>query len=153
VKKLRLFLVRLVVISLVLVPALAYLKQGYQSLVVLCSAWQLPTADMLQSLNFESSGSVYTFMVLLLAIPGLTPRRRALALVAGCAAFLLTDCFMNGVWLPYLKSPRPSLANMAVSYGWIVVAHYLLPFLLWIMFAFRQIVELCPRPTSALPAR
>jgi hypothetical protein len=153
VKKLRLLLVRLVVISLLLVPALAYLKQGYQYLAVLCSVWQLPTADMVQSLSYESSGSVYTFVVLLLAVPGLTPRRRALALAAGCAAFLVADCFMNGIWLPYLKTPRPSLANMAVSYGWIVVAHYLLPFLLWIMFAFRQIVELCERPVPALQTR
>ena len=31
------------------------------------------------------------------------------------------------------------MANMAVSYGWLVVAHYMLPFLLWLAFAFRQI--------------
>ena len=53
--------------------------------------------------------------------------------------FIIADYFMAGVWLPHLKPVRMTLGSMAVAYGYIVVVHYLLPFLLWFTFSFREI--------------
>jgi hypothetical protein len=97
---------------------------------------------MLANLTYDGSSNLYTFLVLILGVPGLTIRKRSIAVVTGLALFLFTDYFMTVIWPLYLKTPRPSLANMAVPYGWLVTAHYLLPFLLWFTFAFREIEEL-----------
>ena len=94
---------------------------------------------MMESIPYDGSNNLYTFLVLILAIPGMKIKKRIIAIVTGIALFLFADFFMIAIWIPYLKTPRLSLANMAVSYGWLVVAHYLLPFLLWLAFAFRQI--------------
>lgn len=99
----------------------------------------MPTSEMMDALPYDGSNNLYTFLVLILAIPGMEIKKRVIGIVTGIALFIFTDFFMTAVWIPYLKTPGPSLANMAVAYGWLVVAHYLLPFLLWLAFAFRQI--------------
>jgi hypothetical protein len=138
VKKLLPFLARLVVVSLLLVPFLPLLHRAYAAVLALGA----PAGTT--ALRYDGSGNLYTYLVLILAIPGLELRKRAIAAAVGIGAFLGADLFMTAVWTPYLRTPRPSLANMAVSYGWLVVAHYLLPFLLWLAFAFRQIERLLP---------
>jgi hypothetical protein len=142
VKKLLPFLARLVFISLLFLPVLSLLHQGYNFVLVFISAGTMPTKEMMKSLQYNGSGNLYTYLVLVLATPGLDTRKRIIGGVTGIGIFLFADFFMLAVWLPYLKTPQPSLANIAVSYGWLVVSHYLLPFLLWLMFAFRQIEEL-----------
>ena len=151
-KKLLLFLARLLVISLLLVPALPLLHHSYKFFLVLVTTATMPTNEMMDALTYDASGSLYTFVVLLLAIPGMEIKKRTLGIVTGITLFLLTDSFMSAIWIPYLKTHRQTLAYMAVSYGWIVVAHYLLPFLLWIVLAYRQIEEMCKvqRPEVAV---
>jgi hypothetical protein len=145
VKKLLLFLARLLGISLLLIPLLPLLHHSYKFVLAFMTTMAMPTSEMMEKLPYDGSNNLYTFLVLLLAIPGMGIRKRGLGVVAGIALFLFTDFFMTAVWLPYLKTPTPSLGNMAVSYGWLVVAHYLLPFLLWIVIAYRQIEEICTR--------
>lgn len=142
-KKILLFLARLLGISLLFVPLLPSLQRAYRYVLTLVTSATVPGGEMTERLAFDGSGYLYTFLVLLLAIPGMPWRRRAAGLATGVALFLFADFFMMAVWTPYLKTPRPSLVNMAVSYGWLVVVHYLLPFLLWITLAYRQIVALC----------
>jgi hypothetical protein len=142
VKKLLLFLARLLLISLLFVPVLPQLHQSYKFVLAFMTTATLPTNEMIASLPYVGSNNLYTFLVLILAIPGLGIKRRVVGIVTGIIMFLLTDFFMIAVWIPYLKTPRPSLSNLAVSYGWNVVAHHLLPFLLWFAFAFRQIERL-----------
>jgi hypothetical protein len=139
VKKLLPFLARLLVISLLFVPLLPMFHQSYKFVLAFMTTATMPTNEMMASLPYDGSNNLYTFLVLILAIPGMEIKKRIIGIVTGIVLFLFTDFFMTAVWLPYLKTPRPSLANMAVSYGWLVVAHYLLPFLLWLAFAFRQI--------------
>ena len=141
-KKILPFLARLVVISLLFVPVLPYFHQSYRFVLALITTASLPTSAMMGTLPYDGSNNLYTFLVLILAIPGMKIKKRLIAIVTGIALFLLADFFMIAIWIPYLKTPRLSLANMAVSYGWLVVAHYLLPFLLWFAFSFREIDRL-----------
>ena len=148
-KKILPFLARLLVISLLFVPVLLYFHQSYRFVLALITTATIPTSMMMESLPYDGSNNLYTFLVLILAIPGMEIKKRAIAIVTGIALFLFADFFMIAVWIPYLKTPRLSLANMAVSYGWLVVAHYLLPFLLWLAFAFRQIERLFRGATNS----
>lgn len=141
-KKLLPYLTRLVIISLLFLPVLSPLHQAYQFVLVAITSGTMPTEEMMKALPYDGSGNLYTFLVLILATPGLEIRKRGIGVVTGIGMFLFVDFFMTAIWQPYLKTPQPSLMNMAVSYGWLVVAHYLLPFLLWLLFAFRQIERL-----------
>ncbi len=137
-KKLLPFLVRLLVVSLLFVPLLPLFRNSYRSVLTFFSAAAM-RGEVPGSLPYDGSNNLYTFLVLLLGIPGVALRKRIIGIVTGIGLFLFADFFMAVIWPLYLKTPRPSLANMAVSYGWLVVAHYLLPFLLWFAFAFREI--------------
>jgi len=148
VKKILPFLARLVVISLLFVPVLPFFHQSYKFVLALTTTATMPTSSMLESLPYDGSNNLYTFLVLILAIPGMEIKKRLIGIVTGIGLFLFVDFFMIAIWIPYLITPRLSLANMAVSYGWLVVAHYLLPFLLWLAFAFRQIERLFRGETS-----
>jgi hypothetical protein len=143
VKKQLLFLVRLIVISLLFMPALPLFQKTYKFVLVFLTTGSIPTDEMTKTLPYDGSSNLYIFIVLILAISGMETRKRMLGLFTGVALFLLSDFLMTTVWIHYLKAPRPSLTNMAVSYGWLVMTHYLLPFLLWFAFAFRQIEGLC----------
>jgi hypothetical protein len=149
VKKILPFLARLVVISLLFVPVLPFFHQSYKYVLALITTASLPTSAMMESLPYDGSNNLYTYLVLILAIPGIKIKKRIVAIVTGIALFLFADFFMTAIWIPYLKTPRLSLANMAVSYGWLVVAHYLLPFLLWLAFAFREIEGLFRGATNS----
>jgi len=155
VKRLLLFLARLLGISLLLVPALPLLHSSYLFVLAVITTLTVPSAQMMESLPFDGSSNLYTFLVLLLAIPGMAIGKRVVGTVTGLTLFLFADFFMTAVWLPYLKTPQPSLANMAASYGWLVVAHYLLPFLLWLVLAHRQIEGMCgvPQPDQIAPCK
>ncbi len=146
-KKFLLFLARLVAVSLLLVPLLPLFRDSYRSILTSVVAAMLG-GEAPVSLTYDGSNNLYTFLVLLLGIPGVALRKRIIGIVTGIGLFLFADFFMTAIWPLYLKTPRPSLANMAVSYGWLVLAHYLLPFLLWFAFAFREI-ELLFRGVTA----
>lgn len=148
-KKLLLFLVRLLVISLLFIPALPSLHYSYKFALALITTGGMPTSAVVDALNFDAAGNLYTFLVLLLAIPGMEIRKRALGVAIGITLFLCADSFMTAIWMPHLKVHRQTIVYMAVTYGWIVVAHYLLPFLLWIVLAYRQIEEMCKREMIA----
>ena len=147
-KKILPFLARLVIISLLFVPVLPFFHQSYKFVLALTTTATMPTSEMMANLPYDGSNNLYTFLVLILAIPGMEIKKRLIGIVTGIGLFLFVDFFMIAIWIPYLKTPRLSLANMAVSYGWLVVAHYLLPFLLWLAFAFRQIERLFRGETS-----
>ena len=148
-KKILPFLARLLVISLLFIPILPLFHQSYRFALALITTATMPTSGMMGALPYDGSNNLYTFLVLILAIPGMNIKKRIIGIVTGIALFLFADFFMIAVWIPYLKTPRLSLANMAVSYGWLVVAHYLLPFLLWLAFAFREIEGLFRGATNS----
>ena len=145
-KKLLPFLLRLIVVSLLFVPVLSVLHSAYKIMVALLSN---TTVD---SLPFDGSGYLYTFLILILGVPGLPIKKRIVGVITGICLFICADYFMAGIWIPHLKPVRMTLGSMAVSYGYIVVVHYLLPFLLWLAFAFRQIEQLF-RGEIVMPAK
>ena len=115
----------------------------YKRVLTLLTTGEMLTTEMSNALNYDSAGSLYTFLILLLSIPGMEVRKRIIGVVVGITLFLCADSFMTAIWMPYLETHRQTIVSMAVSYGWVVVAHYLLPFLLWIVFAYRQIEAMC----------
>lgn len=141
-KRLRNFLFRLFGISLLLVPVLSPLQKAYQQALAAVSSLLASAVLEMERLPYDGSGSAFTFLVLFLAIPEMEVKKRVGRAAFGITVFFGSDFFINAIW-PYLKTPQPSLLNMAVPYGWLVVAHYLLPFLLWFILAFRQIEGLC----------
>lgn len=141
-KRLLPFLARLVVISLLFVPVLPSLHTAYTTALVYFVTVTHPAGSVSNSLRYDSANNLYTCLVLILATPGLKLYKGLTGVATGIGLFLFADFFMAVIWPIYLKTPRPSLANMAVSYGWLVMAHYLLPFLLWFLFAFRDIERL-----------
>ncbi len=141
-KRLLPFLARLVVISLLLLPVLSVFHQFYKFVLAFITTATMPTSEIMNSLPYDSSNNLYIFFVLILAIPGMKIKKRVIGIVTGIALFLCTDFFMTSIWTPYLMTPRPSLTNLSVPYGWNVFTHHLLPFLLWFGFAFKQIDSL-----------
>jgi hypothetical protein len=123
------FLVKLLLFSLVLIPVLlAFITSG-----------QIPTLQAMSTLPYVGSKNLYTFFILILATPGLSIKKRIIGIVAAIALFLLIDLLMTFVWLPYFQNPEPSRTNEIVWYAWYISVRYILPFLLWFVFAFKQI--------------
>jgi len=139
VKRLLPFLARLTVISLLFLPVLPQLHHAYRYLLALITTASVPTAETIAAITYDSSSSIYTFLVLILATPGMKIKRRVIGIITGIVLISFTDFFMTAVWTPYLKSASPSLSTLAVRYAWFVMTLYLLPFLLWLVFAFRKI--------------
>lgn len=138
-KRLLLFLARLIAVSLLFVPFLSFLKSTYRYVLGIFVTGSLPASELVDAIRYDSSNNLYTFLILILGIPKIPIRKRIVAIVTGVAIFLSIDFFMAVIWPNFLMTNRPSLANMAVSYAWLVTAHYLLPFLLWFVFAFKEI--------------
>jgi len=134
VKRFLAFLGRLIAVSLLLLTVSSPLHRGY--LYLLEEIGAAPAGP------YDSGANLYTFVVLILGVPSLSLKKQVIAILNGIAAFFLLDLFMIAVWPRYLMTPIPSLQNMAFHYGWLVIAHYLLPFVLWLAFAFREIEAL-----------
>ncbi len=138
-KRLLPFLLRLIVISLLFLPVLSPLHSAYKFVVRGLSNAALPAGMSVVELPYDGSGYLYTFLILILGVPGLSVKKRIIGVITGICLFVGADFFMAGVWLGYMKPEKMSLGSMAVEYGYIVFVHYLLPFLLWLAFAFREI--------------
>ena len=141
-KKNWLFLSRAVLISVFVFLVLPYLNSGYEFVLSLVTTAEVPTSQAIKGLPYVSSPGLCPFFIFILSTPQLSIRRRIIAMLAGVAIFLGVDLLMTFVWVPYLQTPKPSLINMGGHYGYYVTAFYILPFLLWFVFAFRQIEEL-----------
>ena len=113
-KKILPFIARLLVISLLFIPVLPFFHQSYKYVLALITTASLPKSAMMESLPYNGSNNLYTYLVLILAIPGMEIGKRLIGIFTGIALFLFADFFMIAVWIPYLKTPRLSLANMAV---------------------------------------
>lgn len=133
-KRLLHLLARLSLVSLLFVPFSPLLHTAYQRL--------LEGIGGRPAEGYDSSSSLYAFLVLVIGTPGLALKKRGIAITTGILLFPGCDLFMTVVWSACLRTPRPSLANMAVSYGWLVTTHYLLPFGLWFACALREIEQL-----------
>jgi hypothetical protein len=136
VKKNWLFLAKTIAISVGVFAVQPYIETCY--LYALMYATNTPASE---NLPYVSAPGLCPFFIFILATPKLSTSRRIIALLSGITIFLALDLIMTLVWVPYFQTMRPSLRNMGSHYGYYVAAYYILPFLVWFGFAFRQIEE------------
>jgi len=131
------FATKVILTSVVVFLVLPYLTNGYEF-----ALGHITGTHALSELPYVSSQGLCPFLVFIFMTPRLGVMRRLIAVTSGLIGFFAIDLIMTLIWIPYLESPRPSLRNMGVHYGYYVVVYYVLPFLLWFVFAFRQIETL-----------
>jgi len=138
VKSILLFLSKLVLLSLLAIPTVELFDRVYQGIL------QWGVADT-GTIPFMSSHMLYLLFVLVLATPRLGIRRRVIGIVAGILLYLLIDRLMIPIWkiLPYAQKPGPVPAKEFYTNVYYMFMHWTLPFLLWIMLAYRQIEGMC----------
>jgi len=88
---------------------------------------------------------LYLFFVLILATPRLSFTRKVTGIAVGLFLYLLIDRLMIPLWkvLPYTQKLGPVSAKAFYTNVYYMLMHWMLPFLLWIVIAYRQIEEMC----------
>lgn len=101
---------------------------------------------------FMSSRLLYLVFALIVATPGLSMRRRVAGIGGAILLYLLIDRMMILVWqeLPYTQRPGPVPAKEFYTNVYYMFMHWMLPFLLWIVVAYREIEMVF---TGEMPAR
>ncbi|MBJ6749133.1 hypothetical protein [Geomonas anaerohicana] len=147
-KTIMLFLGKLLLFSLLALPMVEWFDRAYQSIL------QLGVADT-GDIPFMSAHLLYLFFVLVLATPRLGLRRRVIGIAIGLLLYLLIDRLMISVWkaLPYTQKPGPVPAKEFYTNVYYMVMHWMLPFLLWIVIAYRQIEVMCNRQIQSQTVR
>ena len=143
-KSILLFLSKLVLFSLLAIPTVDWFDKGYQGIL------QLGVSDT-RDIPFMGAHMLYLLFVLILATPGLGLKRRVVGISAGILLYLLVDRLMIHIWkvLPYTQKPGPVPAKEFYTNVYYMFMHWMLPFLLWIVVAYRQIEGMCVRATSS----
>jgi hypothetical protein len=138
VKTICKFLSTLVLLSLLAYPTVSWFETAYRGIL------QLGIADS-ASIHYVGVRVFYPFLVLVLATPRLGLRRKAAGIAAGLFLYLLIDRLMIPVWkiLPYTQKPGPVAAKEFYTNVYYMIMTWMLPFLLWIVIAFRQIEQIC----------
>ena len=140
-KKILLFLAKLIAISLVALPITPYFYRGYRYALSLITTGDIARATSLQGVPYDHSSSLYPFLVLVLATPKLGIKSRVLGIAGGILLYFFIDATMTVIWqgFPFVGIAKPTALHVYVSRAWAMAAHWFLPFLLWIIIAHRQI--------------
>ena len=137
------FLFKVTVISALLYLVSDLLVMGYD--LVLLQVYRLfrPQAwPQLLTQGYNSALRTIPFLALLLATPALPIKRRLSWLAGGVLVFVLLDAATTAIWgAP--PSQNLSIASTHGHYTWSLIwdttGHWLLPLLLWIVAAHREI--------------
>lgn len=137
-KRPLLFLGKLLLISLVLVPVFFWFDGYYFNIIESANRSKLNQFDCL------SSVALYPFFVLVLATPGLGIRRRIMSIVLAIILALTIDLTMIHVWgtYPFKQEPNQTLGQIWAGESWYVMMRWLLPILLWFGVAYGKIEKL-----------
>lgn len=151
-KKILLFLAKLILFSVLLVPLLRWFDLGCRFLLVLVTSGGTPTTDAMKYAPYVSSVKLYPFFALILATPALTVQKRLFGISMAILLYLCMDLLMVLIFkgMPFLQVPSPTLPHILATNGWDMLGHWLLPFLLWFMFAHRQITEFARAGTATV---
>jgi hypothetical protein len=138
VKTILFFLGKLMLFSLLVIPMIEWFDGTYQGIL------QAGVANP-GDIPFMSSHMLYLVFALILATPRLGLRRRIIGIAAGLLLYMLADRLMIPIWkaLPYTQKPGPVPAKEFYTSVYYMIMHWLLPFLLWIVIAYRQIEGMC----------
>lgn len=140
-KKILLFLARLIIISLLMVPLLPRFDLACRFILVFITSRTMPTTEAMKAIPYVSSVKLYPFFVLVLATPRLAIGKRLLGIAGAILLYLVMDFCMILLWrgVPFIQIPDPTLPHVIATNLWDMLGHWLLPFLLWFMVAYRQI--------------
>lgn len=140
-KKILLFLARLIIFSLLLVPLLPRFDLACRFVLVFITSLTLPTNEAMKAIPYVSSVKLYPFFVLVLATPRLAMGKRLTGIAGAILFYLVMDFCMILIWrgVPFIQIPNPTLLHVIATNLWDMLGHWLLPFLFWFMVAYRQI--------------
>ncbi|MBJ6802493.1 hypothetical protein [Geomonas propionica] len=135
-KRILLFLGKVLLFSILLLPALPWFAGVYKSIL------QTGIADP-STIPFAGSRATTFFFALVLATPGLSARKRCCGILGAILLYLLIDRIMIHLWgvLPYAEKPGAA-AKEFYTQVYYMVMHWLLPVLLWLLVAFQEIEEM-----------
>jgi hypothetical protein len=146
VKQILLFLAKLLLISLLLYVFKDVFMQGYEFVVLwLYSVFTHRSPAQLQT-YYDSAFRVIPYAALVLATPRINWRRRSTFMVAGIGMFMFFDLLSTIIW----QGPPPhdsrvancSPSHILYSLVWETVGHWVLPILLWLGMAYKEIRNL-----------
>jgi hypothetical protein len=137
-KKPLLFLGKLIVTSLLLLPLFNLFDEAYFAFCL----FGIPLN--LRGNTYVSSSMVYPFTVLILVTPKVSLARKAVGIAASIFLAFLMDRFMFAMWGIYPFAPRANQSHYHVwAYDiWYVAIRWMLPVLLWLIVAYRQIGDM-----------
>lgn len=141
-KQVLLFLIKLLIFSLLLYAFHRPLMMAYEY-VLLSIIFQFPTSELMPpGLYYDSSLWLIPSLALLLAIPRLSWMRRGLMLLVAVGTYWALDLVSFIIWItPPPPNVQVSEAHYLYSLVWKMTGQWALPFLLWIIAAYRQISE------------
>lgn len=141
-KTIPLFLVKLLGISLLLYAVHKPLMMAYE-FVLLGMIFQFPASKMMPpGQYYDSSLWLIPTMALVLATPGLVWKRRVLMLALGIFSYWVLDFVSFFIWVtPPLPNVQTSDAHFLYSLVWKMTGQWVLPFLVWIVAAHKQVGE------------
>lgn len=145
-KQILLFLAKLLLISLLLYIFKDILMKGYEFVLLwLYSIFTHRSPAQLQT-YYDSSFRVIPYAALVMATPRINWRRRSIFMVAGIGMFMAFDLLSTIIW--QAPPPRDSRAancssfHILYSLVWETVGHWVLPILLWLGMAYKEIRNL-----------
>lgn len=135
-KSIILFLGKVLLFSLLLLPAFPWLGEAYKSIL------QTRIADP-GTIPFAGSRATAFFFALVLATPGLSFRKRCCGIVGAVFLYLLIDRLLIHLWgvLPYAEKPGVA-AKEFYTQVYYMFMHWLLPVLLWLLVGLQEIEEM-----------
>jgi hypothetical protein len=140
-KRILLFLARLAIATLLLLPVMPFFYRAYGAVLAMITGGGFSMTTSSPGVPYDGSSTLYTLMVLILATPKLTVTRRILGISGGIVLSLLIDAAMNLIWgdYPYVGSPDPTALHVYVTRAWEIAGHGFMSILLWFIVAQRQI--------------
>ncbi|MDT8420512.1 MAG: hypothetical protein RQ754_08780 [Desulfuromonadales bacterium] len=141
-KNVLLFLAKLLGFSLLLYAAHKPLMMAYE-FVLLGFIFQFPTSALMPpGIYYDSSLWLIPTLALVLATPQLSWQRRVVMLLVAVCAYWALDLFSFFLWVtPPLPNVKASEAHYLYSLIWKMVGQWVMPFMVWLIAASRQVGE------------
>ncbi|MDT8421570.1 MAG: hypothetical protein RQ754_14175 [Desulfuromonadales bacterium] len=139
-KAVLLFLAKLLGISLVLYAVHKPLMMAYEY-VLLTIIFQFPSSKaMLPGQYYDSSLWLIPTIALVLATPKISWKRRSLMVILGICVYWMLDFISFYIWTsPPLPNNQSSQVHYLYSMIWGMTGQWALPFLVWLVTAYRQV--------------
>ena len=141
-KQVLLFLVKLSGFSLLLYSVHRPLMMAYEY-VLLSVIFQFPTSKLMPAgLYYDSSLWLIPSLALLLATPRLSWSRYCVMIMVAVSTYWALDLVSFFIWItPPPPNTQVSEAHYLYSLVWKMTGQWALPFLLWLIAAYKQIGE------------